>query len=84
MGHSVACKRICVTVIHVHEITVSRVIGYPSHGVTLMLASGVIASTRVSTTANKNNDSYILNTVGATKLLYIQYQFIGYFTGDNC
>ena len=49
-----------------------------------MLVSEVIASTRMSTTANKNNDSYILNTVGATKLLYIQYQFIGYFTGDNC
>jgi len=49
-----------------------------------MVASRVTASTRVSTTASKNNKSYILNTVGATKLLYIQYQFIGYFTGDNC
>ena len=71
MGHSVACKRICVTVIHVHEITVSHVTGYPSHGVNTNGRSGVIASTRVSTTANKNNDSYILTTVGATKLLYI-------------
>jgi len=27
------CNSICVTVIHVHEITVSRLTGYPSHGV---------------------------------------------------
>ena len=32
-NNSVTCNSICVTVIHVHEITVSRVTGYPSHGV---------------------------------------------------
>ena len=69
-------------ILPVHEIKVSRVIGYPSHGVNTN--GSVLASTRVSTTASKTNKSYILNTVGATKLLYLQYQFIGYFTGDNC
>ena len=40
-----------------------------------------ISSTRVSNTSNYNNDYYILNTVGTTRLLYIiidfNYQFIG-------